>query len=178
MIIPDTLKKAKKLFPQKEAVVCGDYRCTYEELGVRVESLSRFFLTQGIGKGGKVAILHPNCHYFLEVYYALAHLGAPAVPINYRLSAKEVAFILDDSESAFLVAAREFGPLVASALKEGGKRVQGVLWTGEGEEPPLEVKAHDYEGVIRDHWGGEVPEAEVNEDDIAQIYYTLSLIHI
>jgi len=172
MIIPDTLKKAKKLFPQKEAVVCGGYRCTYEELGVRVESLSRFFITQGIGKGGKVAILHPNCHYFLEVYYALAHLGAPAVPINYRLSAKEVAFILDDSESAFLVAAREFGSLVASALKEGGKRVQGVLWTGEGEEPPLEVKAHDYEGVIRDHRGGEVPEVEVNEDDIAQIYYT------
>ena len=49
--------------------------------------------------GGRVAILAKNCAAYVELLYACWTLGAAAIPINARLHAKEVAFILDDAES-------------------------------------------------------------------------------
>ena len=51
------------------------------------EPLLPLFKERGLEKGDRVAILHPNCHYFLEAYYAIALRGAATVPLNYRLSA-------------------------------------------------------------------------------------------
>ena len=58
----------------------------------------------GVKKDDKVAILHPNCHCYLEAYYGIAQIGAISVPINHRLSPGEIAFILEDSESKILIA--------------------------------------------------------------------------
>jgi len=171
MVVIETLRKAVKLFGQKEAVVCGQRRFTYEEAYQRVGGLAQFIASQGVSKGDKVAVLHPNCHRFFEAYYALAFLGAPAVPLNWRLSAKEIAFILEDSESTFLIADRQFGELVEAALAQGPKGVKGVLWAGSGEAPALQVDAFDYEEVV-EGFKGVPPEVPYEEDHIAQIYYT------
>src|SRR4030042_5680729 len=104
MILPDTLKKAVKLFPTKKAIVCGGRRWTYQEFFDRINRLSYYLKYLGVRKNDKVAILHPNCHFFLETYYGIAQIGALAVPINYRLSPTEISFILKDSESKVLIA--------------------------------------------------------------------------
>jgi len=65
--------------------VCGRKRGIYQEFYDRVERLSYCLKVFGIGKGNKVAILHPNCHYFLEAYYDITMIGAISVPINHRL---------------------------------------------------------------------------------------------
>ncbi len=172
MIIPDTMTKAVKLYGNKEALVCGDRRFTYLEFQRRVNALSNLLCAKGIRKDGKVAILQPNCHYFMEAYYAVALRGAISVPINYRLSPKDVAFILDDSESTFLIADCEFVQMVASALEGGGKGVRMVLWTGEGECPQMRVEAMDYEEAIRGYSTVIVEEEGIREEDVAQLYYT------
>ncbi|HIE48150.1 TPA: hypothetical protein EYP84_04610, partial [Candidatus Bipolaricaulota bacterium] len=171
MIVTETLKKAVKLFGQKEGLVCGRDRLTYKEAYERVGGLAQFLASQGIGKGDKVAVLCPNCHRFFEVYYALAFLGAPTVPLNWRLTPKEIAFILEDSESTFLIADRRFGELVEAALAQGPKAIKGVLWAGRGEAPGLQVGAFDYEEVV-EALRGVPPEVPYEEDHIAQIYYT------
>jgi len=172
MVIPEILEKAVKFFEGKEAIICKDKRYSYGNFYRRVKALSHFLHCKGIKKEGKVAILHPNCHYFMEAYYALACLGAIAVPLNYRLSPRELAFILDDSESTFLVADREFGSLVASTLKEGGKGIKAVLWTGGADTPMLDLETFDYEEIVKGHLNGELPEVEIEEEAITQIYYT------
>jgi len=90
MTLTETLKKALKLFPMKEAIVCGKDRWTYREFGDRINRLSRYLANCRIEKDDKVALLHPNCHTFLEAYYGIAQIGAISVPINYRLAAERL----------------------------------------------------------------------------------------
>ncbi|NIQ37563.1 MAG: long-chain-fatty-acid--CoA ligase [Proteobacteria bacterium] len=154
--------KAARLFSQKEAIVCEGGRFTYGQFTQRVFRLANGLAGMGVGKDGKIAILHPNCHVFMEAYYGTALAGAALVPINYRLSPREIAFIIGDSESRLLIASPEFRPIVdeVEAMATG---VLEVLFSGDGgsyedfllksvEEPPSPVS--------------------IEGKDLAQIYYT------
>ncbi len=170
MILTETLRKAVKFFPKKEAVVCGGKKWTYEAFYDRVNRLSRCLIDLGAGKDDKVAILHPNCHYFLEAYYGITQIGAISVPMNYRLSSREIAFILQDSESKLLIADPMFQGQVES-IREEMKDVVGIIWTGEGGVKK-ESRDLNYEMVLDQMNFSTLPEIRVTEDDIAQIYYT------
>src|SRR3989339_2144514 len=85
MILADSLKKACLFFPEKDAVLCGNKSWTYQEFFDRLSSVSAFMKAEGIKKGDRIAILHRNCHYYLESYYAIAIAGAIAVALNHRL---------------------------------------------------------------------------------------------
>jgi fatty-acyl-CoA synthase len=173
MIIPEIRVKAVKLYGNnKEALVCGDKRFTYQAFDNRVNALCNLLRAQGIKKGEKVAIMHPNCHCFMETYYAVAHIGAISVPINYRLAPKDIAFILADSESAVLIAEKQFAHLVTAALKEGGMGTHLVLWTGQGGHIPMTVETMDYEKGIQRYPTSAVAAEDIREEDIAQLYYT------
>ena len=172
MIISEIREKAVKLYGNKEALVCGDERFTYQAFDNRVNALCNLLRAQGIQKGGKVTILHPNCHYFMETYYAVAHSGAIIVPINHRLSPEDIAFILKDSESTVLIADRKFSHLVAAALDEGGTKTRMVLWTGRGEHAPVTVETMDYEKGIQRYPSTAVVAEDMREEDVAQLYYT------
>ncbi|MBW2122120.1 MAG: long-chain-fatty-acid--CoA ligase [Deltaproteobacteria bacterium] len=162
MVLREPLSKAARLFHRKEAIVCGEERFTYGEFIDRVYRFAGGLGRLGIGKGGKVAILHPNCHVFLESYFGTAITGAVLVPVNYRLSPREVAFILDDSESQLLIASPEFGEIgeQVQAGRPGGWR---VLFSGAGGS---------YEEFLSDSGGEPPPPVSLEGDDLAQIYYT------
>ena len=130
MVLNETLAKAVKLFPRKQAIVCGGKHWTYQEFYNRVHQLSRCLKRVGVKKDDKVAILHPNCHTFLEAYYAIPQIGAVSVPINTRLSPGEIAFILEDSESKILIADSMFKHQVDAIRGETGG-MRGVLWNGD-----------------------------------------------
>ena len=184
MILTETLKKAIKFFPGKQAIVCEGKRWTYQEFYDRINHLSHCLKRLGVGKDDKVAILHPNCHYFLETYYGIAQIGAISVPINYRLSPREIAFILQDSESKILIADPMFQEQMDSIRGEI-RGVERILWTGEemsksclpclperqaaGRKEPLDL---NYERVLHQADSGGLPEAHITGEDIAQIYYT------
>jgi acyl-CoA synthetase (AMP-forming)/AMP-acid ligase II len=83
MILTETLLKANKFFPEKRAIVCGRERWTYREFYKRVNRLSHCLKNWGVRKEDKVAVLHPNCHTFLEAYYGVAQMGAISVPSTF-----------------------------------------------------------------------------------------------
>ena len=103
MGLNELLPKAVRLYPEKEAVVCGNQRMTYGELAARVWRLAHGLLNLGIGQNDRVAVLNDNTHEYLEIYFAAAHLGIVLVPLNYRLSTRELSGILNDSESRVLI---------------------------------------------------------------------------
>jgi acyl-CoA synthetase (AMP-forming)/AMP-acid ligase II len=170
MILTEPLMKALKLFLKKEAIVCGGKRWTYQEFYDRVSRLSYCLKDLGIGKDDKVAILHPNCHYFLEAYYGITQIGAISVPINYRLSSGEIAFILQDSESKILIADPMFQEQIDSIRGEM-KRIEKILWTRE-ERIDKEPRDLNYEKVIEQTNSNPLPEIQISGEDTAQIYYT------
>ncbi|MBV9597624.1 MAG: AMP-binding protein [Chloroflexi bacterium] len=79
-------------------MVCGDTRLTYAQLGDRADRLADGLATLGIRDGMRVAVLERNCHRYMEVYFAAARLGAILVPLNTRLSSRELSAILVDCE--------------------------------------------------------------------------------
>jgi len=170
MILTETLTKALKLFPQKQAIVCGERRWTYQEFCNRINQLSHCLKGFGIKKGDKVAILHPNCHAFLEAYYAIPQIGAISVPLNYRLSPREIAFILKDSESRILIADSMFKNQV-DPIRGEIRGIERILWTGGLQElnNPIDL---NYEKVLEQAEFSALPDPPINGEDIAQIYYT------
>jgi len=169
MILTEPLMKALKFFPQKEAIVCGGKRLTYQEFYDRVNHLSHCLKSFGVKKDDKVAILHPNCHYFLEAYYGITQIGAVSVPINYRLSPEEIAFILQDSESKVLIANPMFQKQVDSIRKKT-PRINKTLWTEEGIID--ESGGLNYEEALNMSKSDAIFETHTTDEDIAQIYYT------
>ena len=114
-----------------------------------------------------MAILHPNCHYFLETYHAVARIGAVCVPINFRLSSAEMAFILNHSESQALVADPMFKGQV-DALRKEVPGLKQIVWTGQGTGEDA-----TYETIIAgQQTTGSLPDVEIRPEDTAQIYYT------
>jgi len=72
MPLDELLVKAVKLYPEKEAVVCGDIRMDYRGFAGRVWRLSQGLISLGLKRNDRVAILHENSHEFLEAYFAAA----------------------------------------------------------------------------------------------------------
>ncbi|MCL5807216.1 MAG: long-chain-fatty-acid--CoA ligase [Deltaproteobacteria bacterium] len=171
MLLIDTLKKAYQFFPRKEAIVCGGRRWTYGEFFGRLNRFSHYLKEAGIVKGDRIAILHPNCHYFLEAYYAIALRGAAAVPLNFRLSSGEIRLIMNDSGARILIAAPRFRQMVEQ-IRGDLPTLEKVVWTGEKrDELPGGERDFRYEEIVAEGLA-QVPDSEVTETDIAQIYYT------
>ena len=73
---------------------------SYGEMAARSAALASGLRDRGVGAGDVVALLSYNCVEFLETIFAANHLGAIAMPINWRLAAPEVGYILEHSHAA------------------------------------------------------------------------------
>jgi len=170
MIIPFILEKTANLNAKKEAVVCSGKRFTYEQFTDRTYRLANSLRSMNISKGDRVSILHYNTHEYLESYFALAQLGGILVPLNFRLSPAELAFILKDSGSEVLIVSRNFLDKVESFL-EMDNFLSRIIWTGPGnaDESPMSI---DYEELIDLGKNSPPPIPHLEDDDIAHLYYT------
>ncbi|HEY7834454.1 MAG TPA: AMP-binding protein, partial [Ktedonobacterales bacterium] len=81
----DFLRRARRLYGTREAVVDGDLRLTYAQFGERCDRWSAALQALGVRPGDRVAYIAPNTHTQLESFYAVPQIGAVLVPINYRL---------------------------------------------------------------------------------------------
>ncbi|KJC40771.1 acyl-CoA synthetase [Bradyrhizobium sp. LTSP885] len=81
---------------------------SYASFNLRIRQVGGWLSTQGIGPGDVVAVLMKNSTAFLELVFAASHIGAVFLPINYRLSADEVGYIVGNSGTRLLIADEEF----------------------------------------------------------------------
>jgi fatty-acyl-CoA synthase len=86
---------------------------SYAAFDHRVRRVAGWLSSRGIGAGDVVAVLMKNSAAFLELVFAASHIGAVFLPINYRLSADEVGYILGNSGARLLIADEEFAALAA-----------------------------------------------------------------
>ncbi|HEV3452805.1 MAG TPA: long-chain fatty acid--CoA ligase [Acidimicrobiia bacterium] len=104
-------------FPDKPVTVLGDETVTYGEMVVRASSLAAGMHERGVGVGDVVGLLSYNCTEFLETIFAANYLGASVMPINWRLAAPEVRYILEHSEATALVCDEALVDLANDATK-------------------------------------------------------------
>ena len=167
MALDELLPKAVKLYPKKEAVVCGDLRLDYGAFAGRVWRLANGLESLGLQRNDRVAILHENCHVFLEAYFAAAHLGLILVPLNFRLASRELAMILNDSGSRALIAQSKFHDKVED-LPGFSCNMNRIIWT----QQPMSAGGMDYEDLLRGQPANPPENRGLRDDDVAQLYYT------
>jgi O-succinylbenzoate-CoA ligase len=155
MNLTPILKKTIELYPYKKAVVCEGEKFTYQQFGDRVGRLANALIKTNITKGDKVAILHNNCHYYLESYFGVMQIGATLVPLNHYLASKELEFIIKNSESKLLITSNDFSEKV-DVIKNDIKIIK---------------TDYAYEDFIANS-PNNIPDINIDKEDIAQIYYT------
>jgi acyl-CoA synthetase (AMP-forming)/AMP-acid ligase II len=90
--------------PDRPITIFEGATTTYADMAARATALAGGLHEQGVGHGDVVGLLSYNCPEFLETIFAANYLGAIAMPINWRLAAPEVRYILEHSEAkAFVV---------------------------------------------------------------------------
>ena len=98
----------------RTALVCGEHSLTFGVLSELAERAASALAANGIRRGDRVALLAKNGIEFYALYHAAARLGAVLCPINWRLTAPEVAFILDHSGAKLLIFETEFERTIAA----------------------------------------------------------------
>ena len=135
------LHRAVQQRPDAIATRCQDRHRTFAQLRDRVAAYAGGLRTLGVKPGDRVCILALNSDHYLESYLAIAWLGAVCNPANFRWSAEELIYALNDSKSDVLIIDDQFAPLLP-ALRAGYPALRAVIFTGYGETPadvvPLE----------------------------------------
>ena len=137
-------RRSRTLYPDREAVVDGGLRLTYAQFFERCDRWSSALRQLGVAAGDRVAYIAPNTHAELESFYAVPQLGAVLVPINYRLSADEFAYILTHSGASVVCA----HPTYLDAVDGVRDRLSGVRHFVALED--ARQRWLDYETLLRD----------------------------
>ena len=187
----DLLLHTAAAHPDKLAVICGEKRYDYRQFKDRVDRLASGLRSLNIQKNERIAVLHKNCHRYLEIYFASAKIGAILVPINYRLSVEDFIFILDNSQARLLITQPDLVPPLLES-KDVLPHLERIIYTNTGIDSAAESfvdpsklqgsdeRNLDYESLVKRAFaaesGGttidEKETADIHDTDIAQIYYT------
>jgi 2-furoate---CoA ligase len=164
------LARAALRRPDAEAVVDGRRRLTYAELDARATEVARGFARLGVARAERVLLVLKNRLEHVIAYWALQKLGAVAVPVNFRLAANELRYVLGDSGARLaLFEDSTSGPLL-EAVRGTTTRLVFV-----GERSPAASRALAGALLFDDLLGAPddvLPSAPPSEHDLSLILYT------
>ena len=160
-------RRARRLYGDREAVIDGDLRLTHSQFFDRCDRWSHVLQQQlGVGYGDRVAYIAPNTHAQLESFYGVPQLGAVVVPINYRLTADDFAYIISHSGSKIVCAHSDY----LDAVDGIRDQIPGVEHFVALEGGPREAWL-DYESLLSTA-SAEFLKPTIDESDLLSINYT------
>jgi fatty-acyl-CoA synthase len=165
-LIPlEFVRRTRRLYADREAVVDGDLRLTYEQFLERCDRWSNALRSLGVKQGDRVAYIAPNTHAMLESFYAVPHIGAVLVPLNYRLIAGDFEYLINHSGARVVCAHSDYLDAVDSIRSQLPNVTSFVALEGERSGwlnyETLLTAAHS-----------ETEPAPIEESDLLTINYT------
>jgi acyl-CoA synthetase (AMP-forming)/AMP-acid ligase II len=150
--------------PQALATVCSDSRITWEEMHARSHALAAELGDAGVGPGDRVLWWGQNCHRVLEALIAASRLGAVVCVANWRQSAPELTFVLNDAAPAVVLwQEQEIGAVAHAARTDGAGR--DAVWIQHDSAGPDGYEARIARRAPREHAPG-------NDTDAVLMMYT------
>jgi fatty-acyl-CoA synthase len=113
------LRRSAYVFPDRTAIIHGARRYTYRQFEERANRLASHLRQLGLRHLDRVAFIAPNTPAMLEAHFGIPAAGLVLVPINTRLNADEIGYILKHSGAKVLFIDREFEPLIQASAHEG-----------------------------------------------------------
>jgi fatty-acyl-CoA synthase len=148
------LERSARVFPDRTAVIDGDRRFSYREFADRSRRLAGALDARGVFPGDRVAALCSNSSTMLELHHGVPWAGAVLVPLNVRLSAEELEYILRHCGARLLVADAQLAGTAAGVAAEVG--IPLVVAGGDADEyeqllagaQPLARRCEDERGLL------------------------------
>jgi fatty-acyl-CoA synthase len=174
--VGDLLHRTARRDPHKLAVVAGELRVTYAEFDVAVNRAAHALAARGLAKGDRLALLSHNCWQYAVLAFATAKLGVVLVPVNFMLTAYEIAYILDHSGASGIIAEDRLAATASEAFSSRVDGVRGIIFP-TGERPvgrwldDREGNWHDVDGWWREG-PTHAPDVAVADDDPLRLMYT------
>ena len=162
MTVAELLQRAALRRPDADAVVDGTRRLTYAELAARAESLGAGFRRLGVHRGDRVLIVMRNRLEHVLAYWALQGIGGVPAPVNFRLSAAELRYVLEDCGARLALCEAATASAVAEAAR--GTSTTIIAVGGDGPRGAL---------AFADVAAAAVPSpVAVDERDLSLLLYT------
>ncbi|WNG93039.1 fatty-acid--CoA ligase FadD5 [Mycobacterium sp. ITM-2016-00318] len=139
---------------------------TWAELDRRVSALAGALHRRGVRFGDRVLILMLNRTEFIESFLAANRLGAIAVPVNFRMTPPEIAFLVSDCDAAVMVAEPVLAK-VATAVRGLELKLETIIVA----DSPTDDDVLGYEDLLTEA-GEPAPPADIPDDSPALIMYT------
>jgi fatty-acyl-CoA synthase len=165
MLLGDLIQRNQKLYPNNTACIFEGRNFTWTELDERVNRLANALLSLGVKRADRVVILSKNCNQYIEAYFGCARSASVCTAINYRLTPRELHYVIENSEAKIVIVSDEF----LDAIKEVSPRLknaQHYICVGRTPEGML-----DYEELLAKA-SPVKPEVEQHEDDVVLQMYT------
>ncbi len=167
------LTKRAAICPRREAFVEFERarRFTFAELNERCNRVANGLLAAGVQPGDRVATLLKNSIEFVETYFAVAKIGAVMVPVNWRLVAAEIAYILTDSGARALVYDSDFDTAVTPLARgEHGDNAVDLWLRRENGDDGTPDFATDYDTFLAAQDTAEPPVGAWDDDNLFIMY--------
>ena len=150
------LQRAARVFGDRVGVVDGPVRFTYAEFLERSLRLAGALRALGVAEGDRVGVLAGNSHMMLAAHHGVPFAGAVLVPLNTRITASDMAYILRHSGCGVLLYDDEFAIAAADVARVLGPGIVLVRSGGEDDElealigaaRPLHVPVRDERGLL------------------------------
>lgn len=171
-VLEDSVAK----YADRTAIVFGDMRMSYAQLNGAANQVANLLVSRGIKPGDKVALSVPNVPYFTIIYFGILKAGATVVPLNVLLTAREVAYHVDDSDAVAFFAFEGTADLpIGDVAYEGFQQVEScrdffLIKLDSAAPAPLEGPEH-YAPLVAE----QPPTFETvatDDDDTAVVLYT------
>jgi fatty-acyl-CoA synthase len=164
--------------PEKIAFVDRSQAITYARLQSRISQLAGWLQKNGVHSGEKAAFILKNSVSFVEVFFATTLTGGVGVPINFRLSAREFVYILNQSDSRILFIDAEYAEMIQS-LRGQIPGVEKVIVVGQAGVPCEGVAYEPYESLFAESESALesdsttfIPNVVASDEDDCVIIYT------
>ncbi|EHR51238.1 acyl-CoA synthetase (AMP-forming)/AMP-acid ligase II [Saccharomonospora marina XMU15] len=172
MTMGDQLARHARTIGDRVAFRFEDESRTYAQLDERVSRLAGALLERGVRSGDRVAVLGLNSLEVIETFFACARLGAICVPVNFRLVADEIGYVLADSGSRACVVGAQLAEQLAKARNQLDTETACLVYGGDSQAVALAGPgAEDYERALAEV-SPEFEEVPVDEHEPAFIMYT------
>jgi acyl-CoA synthetase (AMP-forming)/AMP-acid ligase II len=169
MNIGSLLPRHARYRPDHTAIVFNEHRLTFSEFNRRVNRLANALLNLGVAKGDKIATILPNCLELLEVYWAIAKMGAVVVPLSTLTRGKGLVNLLRDADVTTVVTNAAFAGEV-DAIKQDLSNIQSDRYLLTGEDVANGYRNYD---ELTAAASDENPTGiEISDDDLFNIIYS------
>ncbi|GEL25567.1 AMP-dependent synthetase [Pseudonocardia sulfidoxydans NBRC 16205] len=169
--VPDLLDRRAVDSPD-QGVAFPDARMTYPELAAASRDAARALHALGVRAGDSVGLLLPGRLDSVLWWLAAARIGAVTVPVNVRLKARELAYMIENADMTVLLAAAELAPVLDEALPDGAAPQLRAIVSLDDDTPPGWMPRADLEAVLSTEADVATAQSAIDPADPVVMLYT------